>query len=125
VKRQRYSNDFKDRALTLVGLGRPVPEVAAELGTRLPLEAFLLGVAFTCAAAGFRFSSLPRRADGLDVLDGDMVRGLFSCFLLLLQCEVNVDQPVTGELTAVPEPRKVYKTRINSAAGRGSKVSHL
>jgi hypothetical protein len=33
VKRQRYSNDFKDRALTLVGLGRPVPEVAAELGT--------------------------------------------------------------------------------------------
>jgi len=32
VKRQRYSNDFKDRALTLVGLGRPVPEVAAELG---------------------------------------------------------------------------------------------
>jgi transposase len=32
VKRQRYSNDFKDRALTLVGLGRPVPEVAQELG---------------------------------------------------------------------------------------------
>ena len=32
MKRQRYSNDFKDRALTLVGLGRPVPEVAAELG---------------------------------------------------------------------------------------------
>jgi transposase len=32
VKRQRYSNDFKDRALTLVGLGRPVPEVAEELG---------------------------------------------------------------------------------------------
>jgi len=32
VKRQRYSNEFKDRALTLVGLGRPVPEVAQELG---------------------------------------------------------------------------------------------
>lgn len=32
VKRERYSNDFKDRALALVGLGRPVPEVAQELG---------------------------------------------------------------------------------------------
>lgn len=32
VNRKRYSNDFKDRALTLVGLGRPVPEVAQELG---------------------------------------------------------------------------------------------
>lgn len=32
VKRQRYSSDFKDRALALVGLGRSVPEVAQELG---------------------------------------------------------------------------------------------
>jgi len=32
VKRERYSNDFKDRALAMVGLGRSVPEVAQELG---------------------------------------------------------------------------------------------
>ena len=32
VKRERYSNDFKDRALAMVGLGRPVAEVAQELG---------------------------------------------------------------------------------------------
>lgn len=32
VNRKRYSNDFKDRAVALVSLGRPVPEVAAELG---------------------------------------------------------------------------------------------
>ena len=32
VKRERYNSDFKDRALRLAGLGRPVPEVAQELG---------------------------------------------------------------------------------------------
>lgn len=32
VKRERYNSDFKERALALVGLGRPVPEVAQELG---------------------------------------------------------------------------------------------
>lgn len=32
VNRKRYSSDFKDRAVALVGLGRPVPEVAEELG---------------------------------------------------------------------------------------------
>lgn len=32
LKRERYSNDFKDRALAMVGLGRPVAEVAQELG---------------------------------------------------------------------------------------------
>jgi transposase-like protein len=32
VKRERYSNDFKDRALAMVGLGRPVAEVVQELG---------------------------------------------------------------------------------------------
>jgi len=32
VNRKRYSNDFKDRATALVSLGRPVAEVAEELG---------------------------------------------------------------------------------------------
>lgn len=32
VNRKRYSNDFRDRAVALVSLGRPVPEVAQELG---------------------------------------------------------------------------------------------
>lgn len=32
VKRERYSSDFKDRAVAMVSLGRPVPEVAQELG---------------------------------------------------------------------------------------------
>jgi len=32
VNRKRYSNDFKERAVALVSLGRPVPEVAEELG---------------------------------------------------------------------------------------------
>ncbi|WP_170267148.1 transposase [Brevifollis gellanilyticus] len=30
--RKRYSNDFRDQAIELVALGRPVPEVAEELG---------------------------------------------------------------------------------------------
>ena len=32
VIRKRYSNDFRDQAVGLVNLGRPVPEVAQELG---------------------------------------------------------------------------------------------
>ncbi len=32
VIRKRYSNDFRDQAVELVALGRPVPEVAQELG---------------------------------------------------------------------------------------------
>jgi transposase len=32
VSRKRYSSDFRDRAMELVALGRPVPEVAQELG---------------------------------------------------------------------------------------------
>jgi len=31
VKRERYNNDFKDRAVAMVSLGRPVPDVAKEL----------------------------------------------------------------------------------------------
>lgn len=32
VNRKRYSSDFRDRAVALVSLGRPVSEVARELG---------------------------------------------------------------------------------------------
>jgi len=32
VMRKRYSNDFRDQAVALVGMGKPVPEVAQELG---------------------------------------------------------------------------------------------
>ena len=32
VKRERYNNDFKDRAVAMVSLGRTVPEAAKELG---------------------------------------------------------------------------------------------
>lgn len=32
VKRERYSSDFKDRALAMINLGKPVSEVAKELG---------------------------------------------------------------------------------------------
>lgn len=32
VNRKRYSNDFRDQAIELVTLGRPVPQVAQELG---------------------------------------------------------------------------------------------
>ena len=32
VIRKRYSSDFRDQAIELVALGRPVPEVAQELG---------------------------------------------------------------------------------------------
>ena len=32
VNRKRYSNDFISQAVALVSLGRPVPEVAQELG---------------------------------------------------------------------------------------------
>ncbi|MEN3944267.1 transposase [Prosthecobacter sp. SYSU 5D2] len=32
VIRKRYSNDFREQAVALVNLGRPVPEVAQELG---------------------------------------------------------------------------------------------
>jgi transposase len=32
VIRKRYSSDFRDQAVGLVNLGRPVPEVAQELG---------------------------------------------------------------------------------------------
>jgi transposase-like protein len=32
VKRERYSNDFKDHALAMVGPGRTKAEVAQELG---------------------------------------------------------------------------------------------
>ncbi len=32
VIRKRYSNDFRDQAIELVALGRPVPDVAQELG---------------------------------------------------------------------------------------------
>lgn len=32
VIRKRYSSDFRDQAIELVALGRPVPDVAQELG---------------------------------------------------------------------------------------------
>jgi transposase len=32
VKRERYSNEFKERALAMVGLGKSVPAAAEELG---------------------------------------------------------------------------------------------
>ena len=32
VTRKRYTSEFKDQAVELVGLGKPVPEVAEELG---------------------------------------------------------------------------------------------
>lgn len=32
MNRKRYSNDFREQAVALVGLGRPEPEVAQELG---------------------------------------------------------------------------------------------